>query len=307
MTVLVLGGGGFIGRAVVETLHAAGVSLRVLDRNVAAGALAVRCAGLDWRVGVLADREALLAALQDIDAVVHLASPSSPAIAEMDWKADVDAHVVDSIRLIECMTTAAVRRLIFMSSGGTVYGDHHDVPIDEDRATQPICTYGINKLAVEHFIKHSQQVGRIDAVILRAANAYGPRQSTDRNQGLIGTSIVRVLAGEPLRVWGDGQVVRDFVYVEDIARAVLAAIDYRGEFTVFNIGSGIGRTVHDVIAAIGNIAQLPVRVEHLPARGLDVRFNVLDCSRARGELGWQPQTSFEQGLAMTLAWYRAQR
>jgi UDP-glucose 4-epimerase len=307
MTVLVLGGGGFIGRVVVKTLHAAGVSLRVLDRNPCPEAFAGQPAGLDWRPGVLADRGALIEALQGVRAVVHLASPSSPAMAEMDWKADVEAQVIDSIRLLECMGAAEVRRVVFMSSGGTVYGDHHGAPIDENQITRPISTHGINKLAVEHFIAHARQAGWVDPVVLRVANAYGPGQATDRNQGLIGTSIMRTLAGEPVRIWGDGLTVRDYVYVDDVARAVLAAMRYQGRDTVFNIGSGVGRTVHEVIATIEKIGGLTVRVEHVPARQLDVPFNVLDCSRARRELGWQPETSFEQGLATTLAWYRARR
>ena len=304
MTVLVLGGAGFIGRAVVQSLGAAGLPLRVLDRHARPPTMFDPPLDVDWRAGVLADRHLLAEALQDARAVVHLASPASPALADADWKADVEAQVIDSIRVIEAMGTAGVRRLVFMSSGGTVYGGNHHAPIDEQQATVPISTYGINKLAVEHFIGHARAAGKVDPVILRAANAYGPGQATDKAQGLIGTCIVRALAGEPLRIWGDGLTVRDFVYVDDIARAVRAAIPYEGRHTVFNIGSGIGRTVREVIATIETLGRIPVRIEYLPARGLDVPFNVLDRRRAHVELGWEPEISFERGLATTIAWYR---
>lgn len=305
MTVLVLGGRGFIGRATTMALVASGRRVRSFDRHATPQVPAT--GGVDFRVGDLADAQGLAAAMTDARAVVHLASPSSPARSEADWEADVQAQVQNTLRVIAAMEAAGVRRLVFISSGGTVYGGKHRSPIDEEQPATPICVYGINKLAAERFILHAHGLGRIDATILRVANAYGPAQSVDRAQGIVGICIARALSGEPLRLWGDGRAVRDFVHVDDIGRAVTAAVDYTGPHTTFNIGSGVGRSVLDVIATIEALCGQRIAVEHLPERGLDVAYNVLDCARARRELAWQSATSFEAGLASTLAWYRQHR
>jgi UDP-glucose 4-epimerase len=304
MTVLVLGGAGFIGRAVVRLLSDAGQPARVLDRNRCPDPVLADRPEIEWHLGELGDRAALERALVGVATVVHLASGASPAIAQTDWEADVQSQVIDSIGLLRCMGAADVRRLVYLSSGGTVYGVTNRVPIDELQPAAPLLAYGINKLAVEHFIALAHRSLRIDSVVLRAANAYGPGQRTDRRQGLVGTAIRCALSRRPLPIWGDGSTVRDFVYVDDVARAILAAIRYRGTHTTFNIGSGVGRSIREVVADIERLSGIDVSVEYLPLRGLDVPFNVLDCRRARTEMGWEPLVSFEQGLSTTLAWFR---
>ena len=305
MTILVTGGGGFVGTAVIRAMRGLGIPVTVLDRNPPPADLCEPRAEMTWHVGEVCDQGLLGQALSGATAVVHLASTASPAVADADWQADVQAQVIDSIGVMNGMRAAGVRRLVYLSSGGTVYGHAYRTRIDESRPAEPMQAYGVNKLAVEHFARLARAAGWLDPVILRPANAFGPAQRTDRHQGIVGTAIHCALTRRPLQIWGDGLAVRDFVYVDDLARAIVAATRYEGAHTTFNIGSGVGRTVHQVVAAIEGMTGASIMIEQVAPRGLDAPYNVLDCTRARRELGWQPLVSFEEGLAATIAWYRA--
>lgn len=306
MTILVLGGGGFIGHAVLTALRSTGSRIRVLDRQSCSDPLYLHGSDIEWLIGEVADHNVLVGAMDGVHSIIHLASPSSPAVSESNWGKDVQHQVIETLGIIEAMTTAKVPRMVFVSSGGTVYGNGHHAAVDERASTHPLSIYGINKLATEQFIEHARRTRQLSPVILRVSNVYGRGQSTNRAQGLIGTAIARAHDGAPLRIWGDGLAVRDFVHVDDVARAIMASLAYRGQHFLFNIGSGIARSVKEVIATIEAIGQTSVPTEFLPARQLDVAFNVLNCRRALAELDWKPEIPFEQGLADTISWFRNQ-
>ena len=301
MTILLLGGGGFIGKALWKPLFDAGHSFRVLSRRAEPELFPRDPLKATWQSGDIADPEALASAMQGVEIVVHLAGPASPARSQNDWTSDVQAQVLNSIAVLECMRANNVRRLVFLSSGGTVYGRCQAFPIDEDQATNPISTHGINKLAAEKHVGLCRHLGWLDPVVLRVANAYGPGQPLKREQGIIGTVIDAAISGQAVRIWGDGSAVRDFIYVDDVAGAILAAIERPGVLGTFNIGSGEGRSIRQVIAELESILGKAVQVEYLPGRPLDVPYNVLDTARARRELEWTPGTGFREGLSATVA------
>jgi UDP-glucose 4-epimerase len=306
MTVLVLGGAGFIGRAVVRALCAEHQSVRVLDRHGApADGLG---AGVErWCAADLADGEALREMLAGCDAVVHLAAGASPARSEGAWASDAASQVLPAIALLEAMHACCVRRLVFVSSGGTVYGRTTREPIREDHATAPMSAYGLGKLMVEQCLAFQRRLARLEPVVLRVSNAYGEGQAGNRGQGVIATFVADALAGRPLRVLGDGSAVRDYVHVADVAAAVLAALHYRGEHRVFNVGSGIGHSIDEVVAALERALGTRVLVGRIEGRPFDVAYNVLDCGLASRELGWRARIEFGAGLASTIAWQRGAR
>jgi len=306
MTVLVLGGAGFIGRAVVRALCAEHEDVRVLDRHGPPGG--GPDAGIErWHEGELEDGVALRGLLAGCDAVVHLAAGAVPARSEGAWASDAASQVLPAIALLEAMHASGVRRLVFVSSGGTVYGRTAREPVREDRAAEPVSAHGLSKLMVEQCIGLQRRLGRVDPVVLRVGNAYGEGQDGARGQGVIAAFVADALAGRPLRVMGDGSTVRDYVHVDDVAAAVLAALRYRGAQDTFNVGSGVGRSIDEVVAALERSLGARVAVRRLEARAFDVGYNVLDCGRALRELGWRTRIAFDEGLAATIAWQRGRR
>jgi UDP-glucose 4-epimerase len=253
--------------------------------------------------GEFTDRAGLALAVDGAEIVFHLLGGTNPEVSNKDPIADLQTNTVASVQLLELCRAAGVRKIVFVSSGGTVYGVTGAVPIPETAATNPICAYGINKLMVEKYLQLYAYLGGPQAVTLRVANAYGPFQSPYRRQGLVAALIETVLAGRPVEIWGDGKVVRDFLYIGDLAEAMIAASLYDGPQTVLNVGSGIGRSVLEVVGSVCDaLGRPPARVVHKPSRGADVPVNVLDITRTRATLGWTPWTEWADGLRQTAAW-----
>lgn len=300
MTVLVLGGAGFIGRAVVRALCAERETVRVLDRHGPRAGEANP--GIErWRVSDLSDVGALREMIAGCDAVIHLAAGALPVRSESDWASDAASQVLPAIGLVEAMHACAVRRLVFLSSGGTVYGRTAHEPIREDHPTAPMSVYGLGKLMVEQCLAFQRRLDRLEPVVLRVANVYGEGQAGGRGQGVVASFVDEALAGRPLRVMGDGSTVRDYVHVADVAAAVLAALRYRGAHGVFNVGSGVGHPIVGLIAALERALRTRLRVDYAEGRSFDVPYNVLDCGLALRELGWRARVDLDSGLAATVA------
>jgi UDP-glucose 4-epimerase len=207
------------------------------------------------------------------------------------------------IRLLDACRRQGVRRIVFASSGGTVYGPTGSAPIPETAPTDPISAYGIGKLAVEKYLALYQHLYGLDYRALRIANAYGPHQHPLREQGLVASVLFRLLLNEPVPVWGDGAAVRDYVHIDDVVAALLAtAFSHAGPHRLFNVGSGIGRSVLSVIGDAARITGRPARIVHRPGRSADVAVNILDSTRLRRETGWSSVTDWETGLAATASW-----
>jgi UDP-glucose 4-epimerase len=218
---------------------------------------------------------------------------------------DVQTNLVATLQLLEAMRSFGIKDLVFASSGGTVYGPPLRAPIDEEHPTNPTTSYGITKLAIEKYLLLEKQLHGLKPVILRVANPYGERQRVEFAQGVVAAFLKRALANEPIEIWGDGAVVRDYLHVGDVAEAFAAALDYRGDECTFNIGSGSGTSLHELVAILGQALGRDLRVEYRPGRDFDVKSNVLCCEKAHKVLGWRPKVPMEEGLQRTVNWLKS--
>lgn len=296
MRALVIGGNGFIGSHLVEGLHARGHAVRVLDPGSAR--VDVDWAGIDYRRGAYTDAACLADALDDVDTVFHLASTTVPASSNRDPAYDVSSNLVGALGLLSTMQARGLRRIVFFSSGGTVYGDPEVLPVPESHPLRPISSYGIVKVAIEQYLSMYRHLGQIDPLVLRPSNPFGPRQSAAGGQGFIAAAIARLREGAPLQIWGDGETVRDYIFIDDLVELAIRAAA-SGDCGIFNAGSGIGASLNDIRAAIEQAAGQRMAVEHLPARDFDVRRVVLDVSAARDRFDWSPATDLADGIART--------
>jgi UDP-glucose 4-epimerase len=303
---LVVGGKGFIGSHLVDALVAQGTPVCVFDR---ADALALTAentnARVEWCDGDFASGAGLAAALAGCDTCFHLVSTTLPGSSNADPVFDVQSNVVGSIRLLEEAVRAGVRKVVFVSSGGTVYGTPRYVPIDEAHPTDPISSYGIAKLAIEKYLRLFQTLHGLDYAILRPSNPFGERQRIQASQGAVAVFLGKALKGETVEIWGDGSVVRDYLYIGDLIAALLAAQRYSGPERIFNIGSGDGLSLNQLLDGIAQVTGRKVERRYLAARAFDVPANVLAVDRARQALGWAPATTFLDGLARTAKWMAA--
>jgi UDP-glucose 4-epimerase len=299
---LVLGAGGFIGSHLCLALAQAGAHVHGFGhRPTLPGTPAMRYTQAEFT-----DLPALTQAVQGAEIVFHLLGGINLDASARDPIADLMVNTVASVRLFERCRQAGVRKIIYVSSGGTVYGVPKSLPIREADATDPISAYGINKLMVEKYLQLAAHQGGAQGLSLRVANPFGEFQSPYRRQGLIAALIATIQAGRPVEIWGDGRVVRDYLYAGDVAAALLAAADYDGPAQVLNIGSGVGRSVLEVLESVCEVlGQRPVEVIHQPARAADVPVNVLDIEAAQRALGWAPQTGWLDGLRRSAAWLAA--
>jgi UDP-glucose 4-epimerase len=242
------------------------------------------------------------AALADATRIFHLISTTIPATSDRNPVYDVETNMVATVRLLDLAREAGVGRVVFLSSGGTVYGRPDRLPIDETQATEPLVSYGVVKLAIEKYLALYHRLHGISYRILRLSNPYGPRQDTAGAQGAASVFLERAFRGQPIEIWGDGSVVRDYIYVADAVEGVLAADEDDRETGVYNIGSGEGVSLNDLAKTIETIAGRKLEIRYEASRPFDVPANVLDVTRAREDLGWIPHTPLPEGLRLTWDW-----
>ena len=300
----IVGGAGFIGSHLAIALSRAGHRVRVLDRADAKGLGFIEQQGCEIVRGDFLSGADVSRALQGTDALFHLACTTLPQTSNDDPAQDLQTNLLGTVRLIDQCRLHGVRKVIFVSSGGTVYGVPRSTPIDESHPTQPTSAYGIHKLAIEKYLDLARLLHGLDYCVLRPANLYGERQRPDRAFGAVTVFLHRALRGEPIRIWGDGSIVRDYVYVGDAVEAMVKAMAHTGEDRIFNIGSGVGTSLNELVDRISAAIGRRVAVEHAPARSFDVPVNVLDGSLARRVLGWSTRTQLADGIRKTLEWLR---
>jgi len=300
-SVIVLGGGGFLGVNLCRRLAAAGRRVRAFGRRCL---FPQALAGVDWYQGDFSDASALAAAIESYDLVFHLVHATTPHSANLDMAADLRQNVSSSIALLDISRSLSVKRIVFVSSGGIVYGRAKQIPTPEDAPTDPITAYGISKLAIEKYLALYQHLHGLDYRVLRVGNPFGPFQVATKNQGIIAALIAHALAAEPAEIWGDGSVVRDYVFVNDVIDALEMVASDRSDMRIFNIGSSRGRSLREAIAAIETQLGRKIDIAWKPGRPIDVPISVLSIDRAKSVLGWSPKTPFEQGLQHTIAWWR---
>lgn len=301
---LVLGGRGFVGSHLVDALLARGYPVRCFDRPHVAplGASHLTNPHFELYEGDLVSEADVAEALDGCDVVYHLVSSTLPKSSNADPVFDVESNVLGTIRLLNHASKVGVQKVIFVSSGGTVYGIPQQAPISETHPTDPICSYGISKLAIEKYLGLFKRLHGLDYTVLRIANPFGERQRTQASQGAVAVFLGKALRGEPIEIWGDGSVVRDYIHIADVVGALLAALDQESTEHVFNIGSGQGLSLNEVLDAIERVTKRKTIRQYVTGRTFDVPASVLCIERARNMLGWSPQVDFEHGLACFAEW-----
>lgn len=301
---LVLGGRGFIGSHLVDALLHEGYLVRCFDRPHVAplGDAYLTNPNFELYEGDLASEADVAEALEGCDICYHLVSTTLPKSSNADPVFDVESNVLGTVRLLIHAVKTGVKKVIFVSSGGTVYGVPAQIPIPETHPADPICSYGITKLAIEKYLGLFKQLHSLDYTVLRIANPFGERQRTHASQGAVAVFLGKVLRGELIEIWGDGSVVRDYIHIADVVDALLAALDRTGSEHVFNIGSGRGHSLNEVLDSIEKVTGRPALRRYMPGRAFDVPASVLCIKRAKHSLGWSPQVDFEQGLSRFVDW-----
>jgi UDP-glucose 4-epimerase len=305
MRSLVIGGNGFIGTHLVSDLQDQGIKVRVFDRYPSK--YVEPRSTVEYVTGDLGNHGALSEIVSGVDSVFHLAYTTLPQTSNDDPIYDVRSNLIDTIQLLQECSQSGVRKIVFISSGGTVYGVPQKVPIKESHPTDPQCSYGITKLAIEKYLHLFYHLNGLEYVVLRVSNPYGEGQNPNAKQGAIGVFLGRVARGETIKIWGDGEVVRDYLYIKDVVTALLAAADYQAtdkQPRIFNIGSGRGHSLNELVQEIRSIVDTEVKVEYTPARALDVPVNVLDISSAQERLKWRPTVDLKTGLTRTWNWIK---
>lgn len=300
MKILVTGGAGFIASHVVDLFVERGADVVVVD-NLATGRRLnlnprARFYQLDVRDPALAevfDRERP-------DYVSHHAAQVDVRRSVDDPLFDADVNVRGSLNVLECARRLGVRRLVYSSTGGAVYGEPEYLPVDERHPVNPICPYGASKHAVEHYLFMYKQNYGLDYVVLRYPNVYGPRQDPYGEAGVVAVFTGRMLAGQPVTINGDGEQTRDFLYAGDCASANLLVLERPDAAGIYNLGTGEPTSVNRLFAELQAITGYDRPAAFGPAKLGETRHIYLDAGRARGELGWRPTVALPAGLARTV-------
>ena len=299
MKVAVIGASGFIGSHLTEYLVRSRIQVVAMSRRLP-GLIPPDITNSKYLKLVEADivnQFDLISALHDVDIVFHLASASLPQTSNTNPILDVNQNLVGGLNVLEAVCKSDVKRVVFASSGGTVYGLPSIVPIPENHPTNPSCAYGITKLALEKYFSLYEKLYGIKSIILRIANPYGERQRLESLQGVVPVFLSRALQHQPLTIFGDGSTVRDFLHVKDVVSALVSSINYEGKHRIFNIGSGTGTSLNKLISLIEQELDYSLSLKFSPARDFDVPTNVLCIQSARQQLSWSPKVSVEQGLS----------
>ena len=300
----VIGGGGFIGASVVDALLSTGRKVAVVGRRPEPS----------WRLpdrvpyfqGDISDRGFMAERLQEADEVIDLAYSSVPKTSFENPVGDILGNLPASVGMFELACSFPIRKMVFVSSGGTIYGEPTVLPIPETHPTNPISPYGITKLALEKYAFMFHRLKGLPITCVRPSNPFGAGQKAFVGQGFIATAIASTLAGKDILVFGEKGTIRDYIDVKDLAKGIVAALDSALPGECYNVGSGIGRSNLDVIASIARVAEeygLKPGIRHQPSRPFDVSANVLDTGKLRAVSGWQPEADFDESIRKAFIWY----
>ncbi len=302
---LVTGGAGFIGSHLVDALIARGDGVAVIDDMSSGKSGYLNPAADLYAVDIRDDSVGNVMKTVGPDVVFHVAAQISVAVSARAPRFDAETNILGSLNVLDAMSAAGASKMVFVSTGGAMYGEPETLPAPETAEARPAAPYSASKLAVENYLPVYKRLRGIEYSIIRPANVYGPRQDPHGEAGVVAIFTRAMLAGEAIRIFGEGTDERDYVFVEDVVDALIRASDGPGTGP-YNVGSGRGTSVNDIAAKLARLTGYGEEPLRLPQRPGDLRRISLDASLAKMELGWSPTTSLNDGLRQTVEWFRSE-
>jgi UDP-glucose 4-epimerase len=297
---IIYGGAGFIGSHIADDLLEKGFEVTIFDKlNASKKNIQHITEKIRFIEGDFNNEVDISKSLRNADYAVHLVSSTLPASSNLNPVYDAETNLVSSLKLFEECVKNGIKKIIFISSGGTVYGNPVKLPIKETHPTNPISSYGIIKLTIEKYLNLYKNLKGLDYKILRFSNPFGERQNPLLSQGLIAHLLYKIKNDEPIEIWGNGRIIRDYFYIKDGAKAVFKAIKDRSNNTVYNISSGKGLSVNQILEKFRRVLKLDFETNYTATRKFDVKSNILDNSLARKVLKWAPEYDFNDALKNT--------
>lgn len=297
---IVYGGGGFIGSHLSEELLNNGYNVTIFDKiNFSKDNIQKFKDKVKIIEGDFNNEYDLLSSLDGIDYIFHLVSSTLPASSNDNPGYDAESNLVSTLRLLQDVVKRKIKKLVFISSGGTVYGVPHTIPIPESHSRNPICSYGIIKKTIEDYLYMYNYLYGLDYTVFRLANPYGERQNPLYAQGVIPVFLKKMLLDEEIVIWGDGTVRRDYVYIKDAVIPMVQSLKLKSDYKVFNLGSGVGYSVNELLEMIKTQTKLDTKVSYTKGRKLDVPVSILDISLIKKEMNYSPKTSINKGIEIT--------
>jgi UDP-glucose 4-epimerase len=305
MKILVTGGAGFIASHIVDAYLAAGHTIAILD-DFSTGKESNLNPRAEVYKGSITDVSFVEKVFADFqpEIVNHHAAQISVITSIREPRDDAERNILGTITILDAMRkSGSAKKIIYPSSGGTIYGQANTLPCTEEAPIQPIAPYPLSKFVGEQYIRLYEQLYGIEGVVMRYGNVFGPRQDPHGEAGVCAIFTPRMLQGEPVSIFGDGTQMRDYIYITDVVAANLIALE-KGAGEMFNIGTGIGTTTLDVFRTIKDVTKYPHEAVMAPARSGELQACYLSPAKAKQQLDWQPQVDFAEGIAKTVAWYR---
>ncbi len=302
MKIALFGGAGFIGVNLVKALAAMHEhEITVIDRQEEffEPIRRMELPGVTYRICDFPAEEHFEEFLQGQDMVYHLVSTTNPTTSNRGIAHELDANIVATARFLESCTTCRIKRVVFLSSGGTVYGKQQSCPLGEELPTYPISSYGIQKITIEKLLYLYHYLHGLDYRVVRLANPYGPYQRPNGVLGAVTSFTYKALRGEEIHVYGDGSVIRDFIYIDDAVRGILNIAGKDQEQKVFNLGCGYGTSIRELLDKIETSLDIPLQIRYEQARKVDVPVNYLDISRYEQQFGELHPIPLEEGIRKT--------
>lgn len=295
---VVIGGNGFIGSHLVDAFQGLGFEVTAFDR-FSSGTFSYESSDVRNIQGDFLNRADLAKAVRGQDVVVHALSITTPATAAKDPSLDIRTNIAQSVDLFQAAVDSGVQHVFFTSTGGAIYGDQGKSSYSETDRTKPVSPYAIGKLAVENYLDYFKNAFGLNSTTFRISNPYGPRQKINRKQGLIPIALREALRGKPVTQFGDGSMVRDFIYIDDVIKMITSIVSSPHSQSIYNLGSGIGFSVAQILSEISSQVEIPLQIEVKPQPPTYVSRVVLNIDRYVEEFGEPSLTPLSEGISKT--------
>jgi UDP-glucose 4-epimerase len=296
---LILGGAGFIGSNLARQLVSNGEEVKILSRSSASIAnIEDILDDVDFVFGDFLDDVTLRSMTKGVDVVFHLISTTFPGMAIQSSVYDVLSNLLPTIRLVEACLENGVKKIVYASSGGTVYGEPLEIPVTEKHPLLPKSPYGQSKLTIENYLNFYARLMPLDINVLRISNPYGAGQKLLGVQGIIAVAMGCVYYNREINIYGKGDIVRDFIYIQDVVNALTIAAQVPGS-SIVNISSGKGHSIIEIVEAVEKVCGREIRKKYLPEREGDVKVNILSNEKAFDLYHWLPAVELQEGLELT--------